>query len=342
MTNGHEDAVAVDASPVRGWRNSRLNLGESRLLRSRIFRQAIPFVLLIVLFIYFSAKSDVFLTKSNMFNILRSSSTLMMIAAGATLVIVAGSVDLSVGAVAALSGTAAAVLAQGHGGLALLIVLPIGIGAGLVNGILVAYAKLPSFLTTLGTLFIYDGFAKKLTDGHAQPLQNKTLSDLVNGTSFWDIPNIIWWAIIALIITSVLAYRTTYGRHIYAIGGNERVARLSGLPVTRDKIIIFVISAVFASIAGLLLIARGGGASPGMGDPFLLNSIAAIVMGGTSLNGGSGGPGRTVLGVLTIAVVSNGMVLTQVDPYYQGVAFGVIVLFATIVTIRRSEVSTVK
>jgi ribose transport system permease protein/putative xylitol transport system permease protein len=220
--------------------------------------------------------------------------------------------------------------------------IPIGLACGLINGLLVAYAKLPSFLTTLGTLFIFNGYALRISGGTAEQLQNETLQKLVNDSSVLGIPNITWWAVVVLAVVSFLAYRSAFGRHIYAIGGNERVARLSGLPVTRDKLLMFVVSGLIGGVGGLMLAAQAGGSSPGMGDSFLLNAIAAIVMGGTALSGGSGGPGRTVLGVLTITVLANGMTLTQVDPHYQTMAFGLIVIFAVAVTVRRSELDAVK
>jgi ribose transport system permease protein len=308
----------------------------------RYARKGVPYLLLAALVIYFSAKSDQFLTKDNLFSILRSSSTLMVISAGATLIIVAGSVDLSIGGIAALAGTLAVDLAARGHSWALWVAIPVGVGCGLANGFLVSYLKLPSFLTTLGMLFILNGIALKITGGASQALTSKKLDTLVNESSILGIPNITWWAVIGLAIASLIAYRTAFGRHVYAIGGNERVARLAGLPVDRDKLLLFVLSGTFAGIAGLMLIAQGGGSSPGMGDSFLLNAIAAIVMGGTALNGGMGGPARTILGVFTLAVVTNGMTLTQVDPNYQSVVFGVIVLFAVAVTVRRTPGQIVK
>jgi ribose transport system permease protein/putative xylitol transport system permease protein len=171
---------------------------------------------------------------------------------------------------------------------------------------------------------------------------NNTMNTLTNTMSIAGLPNLVLWAVIALIITVPLAYRTAFGRHIYAIGGNERLARLAGLPVTRAKLLMFVLSGGFAGVAGLMLDATGGGSSPGMGDSYLLNAIAAIVMGGTALSGGVGGPGRTVLGVLIIGVVSNGMTLLQVDPNLQTMVFGLIVLVAVAATVRRREMESVK
>ena len=305
-------------------------------------RRVLPYALIVALLMFFTAQSSLFLTKDNIFNILRSSSTLMVIACGATLIIVAGSIDLSVGAVAALTGTIAVHFsAQGHSGW-MWLALPIGALCGLVNGLLVAYAKLPSFLTTLGTLFILNGLALRITGGAAQQMNAPTLDKLVNNSSFLGLPNIVWWAVAVFVVIAVVAYRTPFGRHVYAVGGNERVAKLSGLPVQRTKLILFGLSGLLAGVAGLMLVGQGGGSSPGMGDPFLLNAIAAVVMGGTALNGGSGGPARTILGVLTLGIVTNGMVLTQVDPNYQTVVFGVIVLLAVIVSVRRSETQVVK
>ncbi|WP_170322297.1 ABC transporter permease [Acrocarpospora macrocephala] len=302
----------------------------------------LPYALLVGLVVYFTARSALFLTPDNILIILRSSSVLAVIAFAATLVIIAGSIDLSVGGIAALTGTIAAYLTvEGHPG-AIWVALPIGLVCGLLNGALVAYAKLPSFLTTLGVLFILNGIALRITGGASQLMDNELLDELVNGASVLNIPNIIWWAVLVGGLVSVLAYRTPFGRYVYAIGGNERVARLSGLKVERTKLLLFGLSGLLSGVGGLMLIGQGSGSSPGMGDSFLLNAIAAVVMGGTALNGGSGGPLRTIVGVLTLGIVTNGMTLTQVDPNYQTVIFGVIVLLAVIVTVRRAETGVVK
>ncbi|WP_327241780.1 ABC transporter permease [Streptomyces sp. NBC_01320] len=309
-----------------------------KVLGSRL----LPYALLIALVVYFTAKTDLFLTADNLNTILRSSAVLAVIACASTLVIVAGSIDLSVGGVAALTGTIAVYLTtEGHPN-GVWLALPIGLLCGLLNGFLVAYVKLPSFLTTLGVLFILNGLALRITGGSSQMLANPTLDGLINDSDVLGIPNIIWWAVIAFVIVSILAYRTPFGRHVYAIGGNERVARLSGLNVERTKLLLFSLSGLLAGVGGLMLIGQGSGSSPGMGDSFLLNAIAAVVMGGTALNGGSGGPSRTIVGVLVLGIVTNGMTLTHVDPNYQTVIFGVIVLLAVVVTVRRSETGVVK
>jgi ribose transport system permease protein/putative xylitol transport system permease protein len=292
--------------------------------------------------VYFTARSALFLTDTNILNILRASSVLMVLSAASTLVIVAGSIDLSVGAIAAFTGTIAAQFTVNGHPTWIWLALPIGLACGLLNGSLVAVAKLPSFLTTLGTMFILGGLALRLTGGASVFMTNDVLNNLTNGTTVAGVPNLIWWAVCAFVVVSVIAYRTPFGRRIYAIGGNERVARLSGLSVVGTKLWIFGLSGAFAGAGGLMLVGQASGSSPGMGDPYLLLAIAAVVMGGTPLNGGTGGPARTVVGVLTLGIVSNGMTLTQVDPNYQTVVFGLIVLLAVMVTVRRAETDVVK
>jgi ribose transport system permease protein/putative xylitol transport system permease protein len=297
---------------------------------------------LVGLVVYFSLSTSAFFSKSNGFQIVRSASVLLVIAIGATMVIVAGSIDLSVGSVAQLTGTIAAWLSVHAGATSVWVALVVGIACGFVNGVLVSYARLPSFLVTLGTLFVFDGLANKIAVGSSIGLSSPFLENAGNGTSVGGIPNLGFWALTVLLVVGVLAQRTKFGRHIYAIGGNERVAQLTGVPVQRAKLLVFMLSGFMGGVAGLMLIARGGGSSPGMGSPFLLQSIAAIVMGGTSLFGGTGGPLRTLLGVFTIVVLTNGMIIAEVDSYTQTMIQGLVVIAAVAVTIRRAELAAVK
>lgn len=313
-------------------------------LHSRVglLRGFMPYIALVVVIAYFALQRSDFLTGSNILVMLQQASILTVIAMGATLVIVAGSIDLSVGATAALVGVLAAELAaHGHGWAVWPLVL-VGAGCGVVNGVLAAYVKLPSFLVTLGTMFIYDGIAAKISGGYQVSLVYNALGTAVNGTAVGSVPNGVWWAAVAIVIAVLLAYRTVWGRRVYAIGGNEKVAKLTGQPVARVKVLMFGFSGLLAGFAGLMLTASNGGSSPQMGDPFLLTSIAAIVMGGTSLTGGLGGPARTVVGVATIEVLTNGLILTGVDPFVQNIALGAVIIAAVVVTMRRSEMDVVK
>lgn len=302
----------------------------------------LPYIAFLVLLVVFALTAENFLSAANVANLVRQGSVLMVIAAGATLVVVAGSVDLSVGAVATLCGTLGAVQGS-HGHHWLLWTLPLlGALLGSLNGLLVAVMSLPSFLVTLGSLFIFAGIASRMTQGASVSFLDENLDFAVNSSSILGIPNIGWWALVALAITCLVAYKTSSGRKVYAIGGNESVARLAGVNVTLFKVLVFTLSGFFAGAAGLMLLGRGGGSSPVMGDPFLLSAIAAIVMGGTSLSGGGGGPGRTVLGVAAITVLANGMTLASVNPYNQNIVFGVIVILAVAATVRRGEMGAVK
>jgi ribose transport system permease protein/putative xylitol transport system permease protein len=334
--------VSGSEAEITGGAWSRLAARRQRAWGGGFPRWLVPYIALVVLVGYFTLKTSEFLTVSNVLVMMQQASILMVIALGATLVVVAGSVDLSVGAVATLVGVFAAQLAQdGHTTLVWLLVLA-GAACGLINGVLVAYVKLPSFLVTLGTLFIFGGIAAKITGGYTITLDYPKLDQAVNSTALWGIPNGVLWALVAMAVTTFLAYRTVFGRRVYAIGGNENVAKLSGQPVARTKVAMFVYSGLLAAFGGLMLTARGGGSSPQMGDSFLLTAIAAIVMGGTSLSGGTGGPARTILGVATIAVLTNGLVLTGVDPYYQNIVLGLVIIGAVVVTINRKEMAAVK
>jgi ribose transport system permease protein len=320
----------------------RPNSPPSRMMSWAQVQDYLPYLAFLVLLVVFAVTAENFLSAANVANLVRQGSVLMVIAAGATLVVVAGSVDLSVGAVATLCGTLGAV--QGlHGHHWVLWTLPlVGALLGSLNGLLVAVMSLPSFLVTLGTLFIFAGIASRMTQGASVSFFDEQLDLAINDSSILGIPNIGWWALLALLITCLIAYKTSSGRKVYAIGGNESVARLAGVNVKLLKVLVFTLSGFSAGAAGLMLLGRGGGSSPVMGDPFLLSAIAAIVMGGTSLSGGAGGPGRTVLGVAAITVLANGMTLASVNPYNQNVVFGVIVILAVAATVRRGEMGAVK
>lgn len=318
--------------------------GAARPPRRRLpaARQVMPYLALVVLLAYFSSQSSNFLTVSNVLAMAQNASILMVIALGATLVVVAGSVDLSVGAVATLVGVLAAQLSQQGQTSSIWLLVLVGAVCGLVNGVLVAYVRLPSFLVTLGTMYIFGGIAAKITGGYFVALASSSLSAAVNSTLFFQIPTGLLWMLAAIAVTTFLAYKTVFGRRVYAIGGNEKVAKLAGQPVERAKVWMFVYSGLLAGFGGLMLIGRAGGSSPDMGTPFLLTAIAAIVMGGTSLAGGVGGPARTIVGVIIIEVLTNGLVIIGADPYYQNIALGVVIIGAVIVTIKRSEMASIK
>jgi ribose/xylose/arabinose/galactoside ABC-type transport system permease subunit len=253
-----------------------------------------------------------------------------------------GSIDLSVGSTVTLAGITTAMAVQAFGPPGVLLVVFAGAIVGLANGILHAGFRLPSFLVTLGMLSIVNGVALILSAGSPKPLPRTFLDDLMGGTVFGTVPLIAVWALGIWALMWFVSARTVFGRQVVAVGDGERVAALSGVPVRRVKLIVFTLSGVLAATGGLLLAVRTSSGSPGMGDVFLLDSIAAVVIGGTALTGGVGGPSRTLLGALTITVLSNGMTLLSVDPFYQVVTRGVVVIAAVLLTIRRDELHLIK
>jgi len=302
-----------------------------------------PLIAMGVLIVVFTSLNSNFLTSTNLLNIVRQSAVLLVLALAGTFIILMGSIDLSVGSVVTLTGISGAMLMRDVGEWAVLLILLIGIGCGLINGLLFAYARLPSFLVTLGTLFAFDGLALYICDGSpvAVPL-GVSLDETFSGDLFGEIPAGALWALGIFVAAVLVAKMTRFGRFIYAIGGGERVAELSGVPVQRYKLLAFMFSGFLASVAGLLLLFRINSGSPEMGEPFLLTSIAAVVMGGTALTGGVGGPQRTLIGVLIIAVLSNGMNVADVDPFLQIVVQGVVVIAAVMLTVDRSKLLMVK
>jgi ribose transport system permease protein/putative xylitol transport system permease protein len=307
------------------------------VLNRRRVRQSVPFLSLLLIIILFSSYPN-FLSVPNLENILRQLPVLVLVAVGQTFVVLIGSVDLSVGAIITLSGAVGAVLVADFGEKALLLAPVVGLAAGLMNGLLVAIARLPSFLVTLGTLFAIRGLAQLVTGGVPQPYVGSVSSDLVTGTIALGSLEITYITLIALGLVgaaTVFALFTVPGHYIYAVGGGEIAARLAGVKIERYKIIAFALSGLFAGIAGLVLTMRAQSATPRMGDDFLLSSLAAVVVGGTSLLGGVGGPQWSLLGALVIITLDNGMVIAGVNPDYQMIIRGSVIIVAAALTLKR-------
>ena len=315
-------------------------MGKLRAISSNL----LPFLALSGLIIYFSLASPVFLQEQNIYNILRQSSVLLIVAVGATFIILQGSIDLSMGGIATLAGVVAALLLRDTdswlwaGFLALLV----GAVSGFVNGVIFAYGKVPSFLVTLGLMFVLDGVTLVVSGGAPIPISNASYLRLGTGNLVGSVPTIAMWAFLVYALGIVLSFYTKFGRYMYALGGNERVAGLSGVPVQKFKLYSFVFSGLVAAFAGILLAARMQGGVARSGNYLQLDSIAAVVMGGTALTGGVGGPHRTLLGVLIMGVLSNGLNVTGVDPYLQIVVKGCVVIAAVFLTIDKNKILVMK
>ena len=311
----------------------------------------LPLLALAALVAYFSIASPVFLQPQNIYNILRQSSVLLIVAVGATFIILQGSIDLSIGGIATLAGVVAALVMRDSDlwlG-AIVLALVAGVVSGFINGAIFSYGKVPSFLVTLGMMFVLDGVALVLSTGAPIPIVDPAFLRLGTGNLIGSVPTIAVWAFLIYALGILLAsYPTKFGRYVYALGGNERVARLSGVPVRKFKLYSFMFSGFVAAFAGIdgdsgdLLAARMQGGVARSGDYLLLDSIAAVVMGGTALTGGVGGPHRTLLGVLIMGVLSNGLNVTGVDPYLQIVVKGGVVIGAVFLTLDRNKIQIMK
>jgi len=331
-------AVTAPATPEdRGGRRARL--GEGVSARSLIF----PLVGLVVLIAFFGVAADNFLTIDNFYSVLRDAAVLLILSIGVTWVILMGSIDLSVGAVLTLAGMVTAIMMDDVGFLpAIGLGLGVGLGSGILNGLLFAYAKVPSFLVTLGTSLALGGIALWTVGGRSVQVFDITFSQLSTSSLIGELPNIALWSLVIYALAIVIGSRTRFGRFTYAIGGGEQVARLSGVPVQRYKFYALMVSGLLASVAGILLTARVGAATPTMGDTAALQTIAAVVMGGTALTGGVGGVHRTLLGVLVITILANGMDTMGVNPYLQLIIQGAVVILAVALTLDRAKISVLK
>lgn len=303
-----------------------------------------PFVMLFGLIITFTFTTERFFTEANLLdNVAKNAVTLLLVALAGTFPILQQSIDLSVESIVLLTGVVTVVLISQFGLGLLAIPLAIGVGmlAGLFNGIVFTKLKVPSFLVTLGTLSVMAGVGKIITGGSTITFRNPAIRTISNGEVF-GIPNLVLWGLLIYVGTIVLAFRTKFGRYCFALGENERVVELAGAKVDRYKIYPFVLSGLLCGTAGVLLTLRISSASPNIGSGLLLPSIAAIVMGGTALTGGVGGPHRTILGVLVIAVLNNGMNLLGIDSFVQEIILGLVVVAAVALSIDREKIDVVK
>lgn len=314
-------------------------------LRERYAARAsvlLPFTTLIGLIIIFGIAGTNFLTLGNALNVLRECSVLLIVALAGTFVILMGSIDLSVGSIVNLSGVATALVVPQLGARAMLVGLAVGLAAGLVNGLLYTVLRIPSFLVTLGALSAFGGIANIISGGQPIAADSPGFMSLSNGILFLSIPNLWLWAFALWLVCLFVAYRMRFGRYMYALGGGEKVAQWSGVRVNRYKVYAFMLSGVLCGLAGVLLTSEISSFTPGMGDPFLLDSIAAVVIGGTALSGGVGGPHRTLLGVLVIAILTNGMDIVGIQPFTQMVIKGLVVIVAVALTIDRKKFALIK
>ncbi len=300
-------------------------------------------IALVILCIMFSVLSDKFFTTSNGLNVLRQISVNICIAVGMTLIILTAGIDLSVGSVLALCGAITAGLLKN--GLsfhainlfveitvlgAILAGIVVGAILGFFNGFVITKFKVPPFVATLAMLTIARGLTMLYTNGF--PISSfSNAFTYIGGGSFLGLPVPVCIAAVIVIIAIVVTKKIKLGRYIYAIGGNESAAKLSGININKVKIIVYTIAGALAAIGGIIVTARLDSAQPNAGTSYELDAIAAVVIGGTSLSGGRGSIWGTVLGAVIIGVLNNGLVLLDVSPFWQQVVKGSVILLAVII-----------
>lgn len=292
-------------------------------------------IALIILMAVITIINSNFLTANNLLNLLLQVTSNALIAFGMTFVILTGGIDLSVGSIlASSSALTAGLLGSGMPvTLAILISLILGCILGMMNGLLISYGKLAPFIVTLATMTIFRGATLVYTNGNpiTKGLSDTFLFQFLGQGYIVGIPFPVIIMFIVFIVLYVLLHKTAFGKSVYAIGGNEKAAYISGVKLNKVKIIIYSISGIMASISGLIITSRLSSAQPTAGASYEMDAIAAVVLGGTSLSGGKGRILGTLIGALIIGVLNNGLNIIGVSAFWQQVVKGVVILIAVLI-----------
>ena len=321
------------------------SIGKLQLGRGigRYFKENMGIIIAFIVLYAFLALNPVtsraFLKSQNMFNVLRQRSTNLYLACGMTMVIILGGIDLSVGSIVALSGCVAAAGVVRYGlplPAAILLGLCVGVVFGMFNGAIIAKTTIPPFIVTLATMDIARGFAYVYTGGSPVRIVSKEWQ-FIGAGYIGKIPTPVVILVIVLIITGILMNSTKFGRHIYAVGGNVQAAVFSGISVTKVKFWVYTYSGLMAGIAGVVLASRMYSGQPTAGNGAELDAIAAVVVGGTSMSGGAGKIGGTIIGALIIGFLNNGLNLMNVNSFWQYVVKGIVILLAVFMDFLRTR-----
>lgn len=314
--------------------------GRSNWLVKSVRNNWITIVIFILLLVALAALVPSFYQPANLLNVARQSSIVGVVAIGMTFVILTGGIDLSVGSILALSGvTMAMLINQGMvSGLAIVIALLVGVATGILNGLVVAVLKIQPFIATLASMVAITGLALRLTNGGPQAFNNNgdVFNFLGSGNVFGLPGPFLVFLIVAIIGILVLRY-LAFGRFLYAIGGSPEAARLTGVPTRRTLVTAYAISGLAAALAGVMTASRLGVGAPTAGGLANLDAITAVVIGGTSLMGGTGGAVGTVFGAVLLAVLSNLMNLIGVSPFDQQIVKGVVIVLAVLLAMQATR-----
>jgi erythritol transport system permease protein len=336
------------------------NVKKQRTSLVLLLLKARTFIALLILFVFFAFTTPNFLNPESLIIMAKHISINAIIAIGMTFVIIAAGIDLSVGAIVGLCGMIAGLLIDR--GLILpmfgvvvffkvwlivVIALMVGILIGAINGWVITRLRVAPFIATLGTMYAARGFALLLNNGATFPnlvgepnLGNRGFP-WIGGGMVLGIPVPIWLMIATSVIAWFVSTRTPFGRHVYAIGGNERAARLSGVRVNRSTLLVYMISGLCSAIGGLIVASQLIASHPASGTSFELNAIAAAVLGGTSLSGGRGTIGGTLVGAFVIGVLADGMIMMGVSDFWQTVIKGVVIVLAVAIDQFQARLQTI-
>jgi ribose transport system permease protein len=308
------------------------------LLRGLDWRRYIIYIGFVVVFIVFAVTlgDRGFVSSNNLLNIFRQAATISIIAVGVTFVISCAEIDLSVGSVAGLASVCTAMAISNWGIVAgILAGLAVGVVVGAINGTLVSMLNIPSFLVTLGMLGMAAGVAQWITDSAPKPILDDTFNLIFGGGNFGPIPGLLVWMALFVALGAVVLAKTRFGRQVLATGGNRIAAEFSGVRTRRIKFQVMLLSAVVASVAGMLYAGRleSGRFQWGAGDE--LSAIAAVILGGTSLFGGYGTVIGTLFGSLMISLINNGLILAGLETSQQQVVRGAIIILAVALARRK-------
>ena len=301
-------------------------------------------VVLVALLVLFTALTPTFLTTNNLSILAKHVSINALLAVGMTFVVITAGIDLSVGSIAGLAGmVAGGLLTVGIGGhvapawLAVIVALLVSASVGWLNGIMVTRLGVAPFIATLGTLYIARGAALLLSNGRTFPdlagtaARGNTGFTAIGQSFILRVPTPVWMMVVIAAATAFVAIRTPFGRHVYAVGGNERAARLAGIRVERVIVWTYIFSALCAGLVGMIIASQLEAAHPATGESFELNAIAAVVLGGTSLMGGRGTVGGSLIGACVIGVLADGLVMMGVSEFWQMVIKGLVIVGAVTV-----------
>lgn len=313
-----------------------------------------PLISLFALCFLLALLSPQFLTFRNFVGIANEAAPILVIAMGTTFVIILGSIDLSVEGIVAVTGVSIVLLARNdfntndYGWLGVLLAILLASALGFVNGLVHTRLRIPSFMATLAMQYVGLGLATLLLAGNFAQMRDPQIRGLVLNR-FPDLPQPYvglpygtWLAIAILIVAYVIQRYTKIGRYMYAIGGGEDLAALSGVRINQYKLIIFTLAGLFAGLGSLVRAAQVGIAQPAIGAGMLFTAITGVVVGGTALSGGEGGVLNTLVGVLIVTVLRNGMILLGVNPYIQQAIQGIIIVIAVALTINRARLKIIK